>query len=166
MIRQRSITTYVLMSRLWTVFTLPCCEPQRPVRYRILSGKMTAKRILFLYMTRSRRRWDCVQGWEDLLHLADLAARSTSLCATEGAANKVPGLPAESLASHPLVDIADAVERDGPAWQSFCALPAPENAPLPGGLPDTLTTFERLLVRMPPPPPFCAQAEQCALILT
>lgn len=110
---------------------------------------MTAILSLLLYMTRKCRRWDCVQGWEDLLHLAVLAARSSLLCATEGAASKVPGLPAESLASHPLADIADAVERDGRAWQSFCTLPAPESAPLPGGLADTLTTFERLLVRMP-----------------
>jgi hypothetical protein len=89
-----------------------------------------------------------LQAWDELLHLSELAAQSHAASAP---ADPVGGAPPPAAAAappaHPLAGVPDAVERDGAAWQAFCALEAPEGAALLGGLASALTPIEQLLAR-------------------
>lgn len=87
------------------------------------------------------------QGWDDLMHLAELADSRRPAGMSAEAAVEAPQAVPQRAAEHLLASVADAVERDGAAWQAFCTLEAPENAQLPGSLSGSLSAFEQLLVR-------------------
>lgn len=87
-----------------------------------------------------------MQGWDDLMQLADLAASQPCADLSAEAAEAQQGAE-QWPAKHPLAATADAVERDGAAWQAYCTLEAPESAELPGGLSESVSAFEQLLVR-------------------
>ena len=90
-----------------------------------------------------------MQGWDDLVHLAELAASQPCAGLSAEAAEALQAAE-QCPANHPLAAAADAVERDGAAWRAYCTLEAPESAPLPGGLSDSLSALEQLLVRPRP----------------
>ena len=103
----------------------------------------------------------CLQEWDDLLHLAELAAsRGPAGLSAKAAPAEASQAAEHGAARHPLAAIADAVERDGAAWQAFCTLEAPESEQLPDGLASGLSAFEQLLVRCSASLPCsCAKAE-------
>uniref|UniRef100_A0A383W4S5 Dynein-1, subspecies f n=1 Tax=Tetradesmus obliquus TaxID=3088 RepID=A0A383W4S5_TETOB len=74
--------------------------------------------------------WLPVQGWQDLMRLAELAA-----------AKQTPG-----GGQHVLCGVADDITADEAAWQTYYEREAPETAPLPNGYSSKLSQFEVLLL--------------------